>query len=103
MLYGEKYAYHGEDAYPASDLVMGIDEVRLKDALKTDTSIVLIGENFTPWSKVYVNNTKIKTQYVNDTCLTISNESAKLGDTLTVKVLGSSNTVFRTSNEYFFS
>ncbi len=28
MLYGEKYAYHGEDAYPASDLVMGIDEVR---------------------------------------------------------------------------
>lgn len=103
ILYGEKYAYQGEDLYPASDLVMGIDEVRIKDALKTDSAIVLIGENFTPWSKVYVNGTKLKTQYVSDTCLTISSEHAKQGDTFTVKVLGSSNTVFRTSNEYFFS
>lgn len=82
---------------------MGIDEVRIKDALKTDTAIVLIGENFTPWSKVYVNGNKIKTQYISDTCLTISSEHAESGNTLTVKVLGSSNTVFRTSNEYFFS
>lgn len=103
ILYGKKYAYHEEDLYPASDLVMGIDEVRIKDVLKTDSSVVLIGENFTPWSKVYVNNDKVSTQYVNSSRLTISRKSAELGDTLAVKILGSSNTEFRTSNEYFFS
>lgn len=102
ILYGKKYAYEGEDLYPASDLVMGIEEVRINDILKTDTSIVLIGENFTPWSKVYINNSKVSTQYISNNRLTISRKSAEPGDTLMVKVLGSSNTVFRTSNEYFF-
>jgi phosphoglycerol transferase MdoB-like AlkP superfamily enzyme len=103
ILYGKKYAYNEEDLYPASDLVMGIDEVSINSVVLTDSSAVLSGENFTPWSKVYVNDTKVNTKYVSGNCLTIARKYVDDGDTLTVKILGSGNTVFRTSNDYIVS
>lgn len=100
ILYGEKYAYEEEDLYPASDLVMGIDEVQILNTFTGDTSIIITGENFTPWSKVYVNGEKVSTQYVNSSQLTISNTNAEPGDTLTVNILGSGSKIFRSSNDY---
>ena len=103
ILYGRKYAYNEEDLYPASDLVMGTDEVSIEKTLAKENQIVLVGKNFTPWSKVFVNDDKITTKYINGGRLLISRKNVKNGDTLTVKILGSSNTVFRVSNDYIFT
>ena len=65
LLYGERYAYNGENPYPATSLIMGVE----------DTSITIIttspiagyatinGENFTRWSKVYVNGEEVSTYF----------------------------------------
>ncbi len=100
LLYGERYAYGGKDLYPASDLVMGVADVVIDRAYFFDGKLHIYGENFTKWSKVYVNGEKVSTDYESGQHLTIKESSVKNEDTITVCQVGSSNTIFRESNEY---
>ncbi|MBR4027951.1 MAG: sulfatase-like hydrolase/transferase, partial [Lachnospiraceae bacterium] len=61
ILYGERYCYDGIDKYPATDIVMGIDEVLLNNITlsEDETTYLLTGESFTKWSRVYVNGEKV--------------------------------------------
>lgn len=73
------------------------------DASEEDDSGIQIwvtGENFTPWSRVYVNDERISTTYISDTLLEVSASDLHDGDSLVVKQLGSSDTVFRSSNTF---
>lgn len=100
LLYGERYAYNGEDKYPASDLVMGIDDVTISNIWNTtDGRVCISGSNFTPWTKIYVNGTKVSTTFISSSMLRIRGESVADGDTITANIVGSSSTIFRTSNE----
>lgn len=103
LLYGNRYAYHGEEPYPASDLVMGIDEVTIKRTwMSTDGKLMVYGEHFTPWSKVFINGDKVSTTYVSGNYLKINVDKLEEGDILVVNQMGSSNTIFRSSNEYTY-
>ena len=104
ILYGKRYCYNGEDPYPASDLVMGIDETSIKRTWpSTDGKLMIYGENFTPWSKVFINGNKISTTYVSGNYLKIKTDDLEDGDILVVNQMGSSNTIFRSSNEYVYT
>ena len=104
ILYGERYCYDGIDKYPATDIVMGIDEVLLNNITlsEDETTYLLTGESFTKWSRVYVNGEKVSTTYIDGNTLSIKAEEISEGDTIVVNQLGSSNTIFRSSNEYIF-
>lgn len=103
LLYGNRYAYHGEEPYPASDLVMGIDEVTIKRTwMSTDGKLMVYGEHFTPWSKVFINGDRVSTTYVSGNYLKINADKLEEGDILVVNQMGSSNTIFRSSNEYTY-
>lgn len=102
ILYGDRFCYDGEDAYPATDIVMGIDDVVIDSISSTSPAnpVYIKGRNFTKWSKVYVNGTRVSTNYISKTLVSISADDLEDGDTLTVCQLGSSNTIFRSSNEF---
>lgn len=100
LLYGKRYAYHGVDMYPASDLVMGILPVKIDRIYDYDDRLHIYGENFTPWSKVYVNGEKVNTTYESGQVLSINADGATDGSTIVVNQLGSNNTIFRSSNEF---
>ena len=104
ILYGDRYCYDGIDKYPASDIVMGIDDVIIHNiALSEDKEqYILTGESFTKWSRVYINGEKINTSYISGNELSINASSLKDGDTVVVNQLGSSSTIFRSSNEVIF-
>ncbi len=103
ILYGDRYCYDGEDKYPATDLVMGIDEVTADRTWINDSGdICIAGTHFTPWSKVFVNGEKVSTSFVASTLLRISAEDIENGDTIVVNQIGSSNTIFRSSNELIY-
>lgn len=103
ILYGDRYCYDGEDKYPATDLVMGIDEVTADRTWINDSGdICIAGTHFTPWSKVFVNGEKVSTSFVASTLLRISAEDIENGDTIVVNQMGSSNTIFRSSNELIY-
>ncbi len=105
ILYGERYCYNGTDLYPASDLVMGIDKVSISNVADAPMGdkVYVYGHNFTNWSKVYVNDSKITTTYFSNGMLAIDKADVKDGDVITVCQVGSSDTIFRKSeNEYTY-
>lgn len=105
ILYGNRYCYEdGISPYPPTDIVMGIDEIIIKniELSKDGKQYILTGEGFTQWSRVYINNTKIKPIYVSDTELRIDASNLKKDATIVVSQVGSNNTRFRDSNEFEF-
>ncbi len=100
ILYGDRYVYEDGTEYGPSDLQMGINEVTIDSAYFFNGKLHIYGDNFTKWSRVYVNGEKVSTTYESGQVLTINASSVENGDTITVCQLGSSDTVFRESNEY---
>lgn len=104
ILYGDRYAYNGEDLYPATELQMGIKEITI-DRLHKNTAnnlLTVYGSNFTKYSKVYVNGTKIPTNYITSGMLTVNLDNVSDGDTITVNVVGSKSIIFRSSNDIVY-
>lgn len=100
ILYGERYAYGKEDLYPASDLEMGVEDIRLTTFVPTGDKLIVTGEHFTPWSRVFVNGEKVSTTFLSSNQLQIKMSALQDGDnTIVVNQMGSGNTVFRSSNE----
>ena len=62
----------------------------------------LYGENFTKSSKVYVNGEKQKSTFLNNTRIVLPSTELSEGDVITVSQVGSSNTIFRTTDEYIY-
>ncbi|MBO5097558.1 MAG: LTA synthase family protein [Agathobacter sp.] len=105
ILYGERYCYEdGISPYPPTEIVMGLDEVVIDhvELSKDGKQYIITGQNFTQWSRVYIDNTKIKPTYVSSTQLIIEASSLKEDSTIVVSQVGSNNTRFRNSNEYKF-
>ncbi|MCD7812466.1 MAG: LTA synthase family protein [Lachnospiraceae bacterium] len=100
ILYGEHYVYGGENPYPASDLIMGTEEVVIDRIIETDEYYYIVGSNFTNWSKVYVNGEKVSTTYYSSRLLRVKKSKVPEGtNTIVVNQVGSSSTIFRSSNE----
>lgn len=103
ILYGSRYAYGQQDLYPASDLEMGVEDVTLQSFQPNGSTLYVMGENFTPWSRVFVNGEKVSTTFISSSQLQIKMSALSEGDnSLVVNQMGSSNTVFRSSNEKIF-
>lgn len=104
ILYGKRYCYNGEDLYPASDLVMGIDDVEITDVRPStiEDKIYIYGKNFTQSSRVFINGEKCSCTQVSTGLLSINKDAISDGDTVVVNQMGSSNTVFRSSNEWTY-
>lgn len=105
ILYGKRYCYDGEDAYPATEIEMGVQDVEISSVkLGFDGNRVFInGTNFTRWSEVYVNGEPVDTAYINNHMLAIQAESVQDGDSIVVNQMGSGNTIFRSSNTYQYA
>ncbi|MBQ8519511.1 MAG: sulfatase-like hydrolase/transferase [Agathobacter sp.] len=108
ILYGNRYCYDGDiNKYPATDIIMGIDDVIISEMYPyTDEEgtnwVVLKGESFTKWSRVYVNGDKIGTTYVSGNELWIKASKIEDGDKVVVNQNGSKSTIFRSSNEFVY-
>lgn len=105
LLYGERYAYgEDKDKYPPTDIVMGVQEVVIEKVHENiiDESLQIEGTNFTNWSRVFVNGTKVETRYINGNTLSIDPSLVSVGDSIVVKQMGSSNSEFRVSNEVIY-
>jgi hypothetical protein len=100
ILYGDHYVYNGENPYPATDLIMGTDDVVFDRIWETDQYYYIIGNNFTKWSKVYIDDEKVSTTYLSSRLLRIKKKTMEEGShTLVVNQVGSSESIFRSSNE----
>lgn len=103
ILYGKQYVYDGSEPVTEGHMVMGVKDVTLKDVVPyLGEGYSLYGENFTKSSRVYVNDEKQNSTFLNNTRIVLPETELEEGDVLKVIQMGSSNTVFRVSNEYIY-
>lgn len=97
LLYGKRYAYQGQDLYPASDLSMDVEDVIISDVRPSteDNTLMVIGFHFTKNTKIFVNGTKVPTTYISPSHLTTSLDHVSDGDVITVSILGSKSILLR--------
>jgi hypothetical protein len=100
ILYGDRYTYKEGTEYGPSDLVMGVNDVVIDSAYFFNGRLHIYGDEFTKWSKVFVNGEQVSTKYESGQVISIKDSDVQNGDVITVCQMGSSNTVFRESNEY---
>lgn len=112
ILYGDMIVYDGKNPYKATDMQLGIkpitidtvyldqylddvedtdvddDDLQIEEEEETEDEpedvYVVKGQNFTAYSKVYVNEEKVKTEFVDSSTLYISDCELKSGDTIAV-------------------
>ncbi len=94
MLYGNNYIYGGENPFEPTELKMGVRDIRVDKIFDFGKSTYVIGENFTPFSKVAVNGDFVDTVFVNSTLLRVP-DGAKSRDPLDFSIgqVGKYNTV----------
>ncbi|MDD2979017.1 MAG: LTA synthase family protein [Hespellia sp.] len=102
ILYGDKYVYENTgDPIEEGHMEMGVKDVTLSEIVsQLDGTYSLYGDNFTKWSKVYINGEKQSSTFLNNTRIELTDSKLQEGDIITVSQVGSSNTIFRTSAEY---
>ncbi len=103
IMYGNRYTYEHGTEYGPSDLIMGVNDVVIDDAYFFNGMLHIYGDQFTKWSKVYVNDEMVSTKYESGQVLSIKASDVSNGDTIKVCQMGSSNTIFRESNSYVVS
>lgn len=104
LLYGNRYSYNGEDLYPATDIVLGADDIVIDSVAVIGNGLYVYGENFTAWTKLFINGERCATKFISPKCLAISLNKYELhdGDTLNASVVGS-GTVLRASEDYVYT
>ena len=108
ILYGNRYCYDGDiNKYPATELIMGVDDVVISEMYphmdeEGNEWVVLKGESFTMWSRVYVNGEKVGTTYVSGDELWIKASKIKDQDIVLINQVGTKNTIYRSSNEFIY-
>jgi phosphoglycerol transferase MdoB-like AlkP superfamily enzyme len=103
MLYGNKYVYNCTDSYTPSDMQMGTLPITIKDVSLANGSIIVTGDNFTEWSKVYIGDSRQETTFVDQNTLIVENTDLAYGDKITVSQAISDNNVLSTTDEFTFT
>lgn len=103
LLYGERYAYDGENPFERTKMKMGLYDVTL-DSISlvspSDFTYYIHGTNFTPSSQVKLNGDWYDTVYVNPTTLIISGTELTDFDRLSVVQRSNSSTRKALSKSY---
>lgn len=103
ILYGKQYVYNGKAPITEGHMVMGIRNVSLSSIVpQLNSGYSLYGENFTKYSRVYVNGEKQKSSFLNNTRINLSETELKDGDVIQVGQVGSSDMIFRMSDKYTY-
>lgn len=74
LLYGDNYAYQGENPFAATELQMGVDSIEIFDVAETEDGYVVTGIGFTPYAKVLYNGKSLDTKYKDAGALLISGD-----------------------------
>ncbi len=64
ILYGKQDIYEGEHPFQATKLQMGIDPIQVTKVVYEEPDLLIFGENFNEYSKVFLGDKQLETTYV---------------------------------------
>ncbi|MDR0852846.1 MAG: sulfatase-like hydrolase/transferase [Clostridiales Family XIII bacterium] len=74
MLYGDKYIYGGVSPFKPTDMKMGYKPIKIQEISEVGGEYYIVGENFTPYSKVSLDEKILETIYLGPTLLKLLEE-----------------------------
>lgn len=74
MLYGNKNVFEGENPYIEKPIQMGVHDIVINEAGLKGEAFIVRGENFTPWSIVYVEEEPKETIFIDNNTLIVPYE-----------------------------
>lgn len=106
QLYGKNYAHKGKKPYKATKLKFGLHKVKIKsiNPMYNDVGTTYIyGENFTPYSRVYINGKKYQTFYMDRSTVIIQYPDLKAGDKIRVYQQNSDENVLSKTKKFIYT
>lgn len=103
MLYGRRYIYKQENPFPATNIVFGYDDIKVDRIVRYSRRSIVYGEGFTPYAKVYLNDERLASGYLNSGALNLYTRDIldlKEGDVISVRYTTKSRTQLRRSDDY---
>ncbi|MBQ7125365.1 MAG: sulfatase-like hydrolase/transferase [Clostridia bacterium] len=92
ILYGECFAYGGENPFLPTDLQLGVNKIEISSvSVKGDSSYIL-GANFTESSKIFLNGIMRSTEFIDENTLILEDITLENGDT--IKIVQISDKIF---------
>ena len=86
ITFGDMYSYKDRELpYNKTDLMMGLEEIVVSNYKMLGDIIEVYGENFNEMSKVYINEERVKTQYIDKNTLKASIKDIKNIENLSIK------------------
>ena len=103
LLYGEHYA-QAKKTLKASDMRMGLADAAIdRITVNDDGTLDVYGTNYTPWSKLYINDRQYDVTFWNDEHLRTKDEvELEDGDEIVIRQMGSKNTIFAESEKFVY-
>lgn len=74
MLYGDRVVYGGENPFEETDMRFGTRDVVLHRAAVRGDTLTAYGENFTPYSAIYIDGARYETTFVSENKITCTAE-----------------------------
>lgn len=102
MLFGEQYIYDGEIPVPEPHIRRGVSDITIEIVKKEGDHILIKGENFNTFSKIYEDDNELETIYVDATTLMVEEYTPESGETYTVKQVDKSGHILSTTLEYIY-
>lgn len=100
MLYGRNYTDEYSKLIPSENYRIGFKDVSISNFEVVDDSITIIGSNFNTFSRVFVNNKEVPTNFIDENTLSINKLDCDNNSIIKVCQLASAaSTVFSSSNE----
>ena len=102
ILFGDKYIYNGKNPYSTINTNMGIEDIVIDNVIIDNEKITIGGENFTRFSKVFINNKEVDTVFVSNNELEVYNIPKNIVD-VKIGQIGLYNKALSYSNVYNIS
>jgi hypothetical protein len=94
LLYGDCVSYNGEFPFEKSDLKMGVKDIIITEVYHFGENIYVKGENFTKFSKIFVNGSQKDTEFIDSETLILSSD---IDDGDKIRVIQISDYIFHIS------
>ena len=103
LLFGKQYAYHGDPVIEEGHIELGVRDPEIIFITENSKGhYTIYGKNFTKWTYVYINGEKQSRKFINENRMKLKKSDLDEWDVVTISYVGSSNTIFRTSQEYVY-
>lgn len=97
ILYGDKFAYNGEEPFAKTEIQMGVNKIEI-DSVKTEQDgLYVTGKNFTEFSKVYIDDKKQETVFIDSNTLMVKGSEWNIDEsTIAVSQVSEDDKIFST-------